>query len=159
NAAEWRPPVARRCLSGSDRARRELQHTFESAPEHAHSIEWHAFGVHHALHARIFHHLGIDAVTVLARVIDYPCKHDDLAVLQLHALRKRRDLTRLHVVANAFPILKRAMFDPDLACLLCHATIRVEIAKRYRYDESIDVVCHCGLLCVMGFSLEFASAG
>src|SRR2546425_10188577 len=152
HAAEWRPPVALLWLAGADRTRRQLHDSLESAPEHALPIEGHALGVHHVLHARVCHHFGVDAVTVLARVIENPCKHDDLVVLKLHALRKRRDLARLYVVADTFPVLKRAVFHPDLAGLLCDATIGIEVAKRHRHNESINVVRHWGLLCVVGLA-------
>src|SRR5215204_1040000 len=78
----------------SARACRELYETLESAPEHALPVEGHALGIHHVLHARVFHHLRVDAVAVLARVIENPRKRADLVLLQLHALRKRRELAR-----------------------------------------------------------------
>src|SRR6266545_3130141 len=114
------PPTVER-----DSPRRELDETLESAPEHAHPVEGHALGIHHALHARVFHHLGVHAVTVLARVVKDPRKHDDLAVLELHALRKRRDLARLYVIGDAFPVWKRAVFYPELAGSLCHLPVSI----------------------------------
>src|SRR5207249_3897295 len=98
------------------------------------------------------HHLGVDAVTVLSRVVDDPRERDDLVILELHALRKRRELARLHVIGDAFPVLKRAVFHPQLACLLCDAAIGVEITNRHRYDEPINVMRHMSLLWVVNLS-------
>jgi len=44
-------------------------------------------------------------------------------VLELHALRKRRDLAGLHVIGNGFPVFERAVLHPDLSGLVGHPTI------------------------------------
>src|SRR3546814_6345156 len=63
------------------------------------------------------HHLLVDAIALRARLVDDPCKHHDLAGLELDALRERGVLARLDVVGNAFDVLQRAVLLPDLPCL------------------------------------------
>src|SRR4029453_3223040 len=166
-AASFAPDVGQTCgrmaaprradTLDRDSPRRELDEALESAPEHAHPIERHFLWIHHRLHARVFHYLGVHAVTVLARVIEDPRKHDHLVVLELHTLWKGRDLARLNVVADTFPVLTCAMFDPDLAGFARHPPVSVKVAMRHRYNEAIDVVRHLVLL-GWWFCFEFASA-
>src|SRR5439155_8204542 len=104
--------------------------------------EGHGLGVHHRRQARVFHHLGIDAVALPARLVDYPGEHHGLVRLELDGLRERSELARLHVVSDAFNVIKSAEFLPDLSGLARHAAVGVEVFLRNRDNESIDIVGH-----------------
>src|SRR5688500_16065267 len=79
-----------------------------------------------------------------------PREHHGLVRLELYALRERRDLALLHVVADAFPVFQRAVLAPDLAGLARHAAVGIDVALRNRYDESIYVLGHGNLLGSLG---------
>src|SRR5206468_3009465 len=68
------------------------------------------------------------------------------------ALRERRDLSRLHVVRDAFPKLERAVLAPELAGLPRHPSIGVDLALRNRDHESVDVLGHGEISFVRGLS-------
>jgi hypothetical protein len=115
--------------------------TLNPPPEHPLHVERHLVGAH-ATHARVRHHLGVDAVAVRAGLVDDPREHDRLAALGLDAARERGDLSHLDVVGDAFPVFERAVLSPDLAGLAGHPPVRVDLRIRDRQDESIDVLGH-----------------
>jgi hypothetical protein len=84
----------------------------------------------------------VDPVALRARLVDDPREDDGLVVLQLHRLRKRRHLTGLDVVADALPVLERAVLLPDRSGAPRHRDIGIEVAARDGDDESIDIVAH-----------------
>src|SRR5438552_3462285 len=97
--------------------RSKRDQNLEPAPEHTHPVEGHRFGVHTG-HARVRHDSSVDAIALLARLVNDPRKDDRLVWLELDGLRERRDLARLNVVADAFDVLERAILPPDLAGFL-----------------------------------------
>src|SRR3954463_9807354 len=70
----------------------------ESAEHHALAIERHRLRIHHARESRIAHGLGVDAVAILARLVDDPREPHFLALLEFHALRERGLPPVCHVV-------------------------------------------------------------
>src|SRR5262249_13570081 len=116
--------------------RRQLDDRLEPAPEHTHPVERYFLGIHHILEPRIVHDLGVDAVAILPCGIENPAEDDDLVVLELDGLRKRRHLPGLHVVGDAFPELERAVFQPYLARGLGHAAVFVDLVLRDGYDKT-----------------------
>src|SRR3546814_929992 len=110
----------------------------EPAPDHALAVERHALRIH-AGEARVGHHLLVDAIALRARLVDDPCKHHDLAGLELDALRERGVLARLDIVGNAFDVLQRAMLFPDLPCLAGQVAVGDKILLWNRDYETVDV--------------------
>src|SRR6267154_31032 len=88
------PRLARGANLGAD------EH-LEAAPEHALAVERMVLGVHHAGETWIFHDLRHALVARGPRLVDHVGEHHGLVLLELYALRKRRDLTGLHVVGDA----------------------------------------------------------
>src|SRR6185369_13486404 len=119
-----------------------LHHRLEPSPEHALAVERELLGVHHVGEALVLHHLGVYAVAVLARLVDDEREPDHLAGLELHALRERGALARLHIVGHALDIFERAMLAPDLAGPFGHLAIGGDIALRHGDDETIDITGH-----------------
>jgi hypothetical protein len=111
----------------------------EPAPDQALAIEGHGLRVHHRLQARVLHDLGHDAVAMGARLVDHPREDHHLVALELHALRERGPLARLHIISDALPVLQRAMLAPDLAGLARHALVRLDVLLRDRQYESIHI--------------------
>src|SRR5688572_27654203 len=66
-----------------------LHDGLEAAEDHALRVERHFAALHHLAKARILHDLAVHAVAVRACLERDPREHDDLAFLELHALRKR----------------------------------------------------------------------
>src|SRR5262249_28395849 len=89
--------------------------------------------------ARVFHHFGIDAIAVGARLVHDIGEHHRLSRLEFDALRERRVLARLDVVGDALDVLERAVVTPDLARLLRHAPIDRQFLFRNGHYVSIYV--------------------
>ena len=130
----------------------ELDRRLEAAPEHAHAVERQVLGIGHAGQPRVGHHLLVDAVAIAAVLVDDPREDHDLAVLQLHRLRERGDLARLHVIADAFGVLQRAVLQPDLAGLARQLLVGIQVLAGNRQHVTIDVA-HLILRCVVGWGL------
>src|SRR6185369_3886811 len=79
---------------------REPDDGFEATPEHALAVKRHLQRIHRLLERRVLHDRLADAVAVLLVSIHDPCQRDDLVVLELHGLGKRRDLAGLNIVAD-----------------------------------------------------------
>ncbi len=62
--------------------------------------------------------LALTPVAVRTALEDDVREDHRLVVLQLHALRERRPLARLHVVRNGLDVEERTMLAPDLSALL-----------------------------------------
>src|SRR3546814_20223309 len=89
------------------------------------------------------HHLLVDAIALRPRLVDDPCKHHDLAGLELDALRERGVLARLDVVGNAFDVIQRAMLLPDLPCLSGQVSVCEKILPWNGDYETVDVTTSC----------------
>src|SRR6187455_2351449 len=98
-ARPWR--AARRRRARSLRASfLQVDHDLEAAVEEALAVERHLLRVHHRREALVFHDLLVDAVAVLAVLVDDPGKPHRLTRLELHRLRERGPLALLHVVGD-----------------------------------------------------------
>src|SRR5262245_61667614 len=69
--------LSRVCLdwktaSSLDAPGSSLDHDLEAAVDHALGVEGHRLGVHRLRQALILHDLGVDAIAVLARLVDDP---------------------------------------------------------------------------------------
>src|SRR5687768_12142176 len=82
-----------------DMARSGLDEDLESAVGHALRIERQRRHVH--LHARVLHHLRVDAVAVRARSVDDPREHHRLAGLHPDRLREGHHPLHEEIVADA----------------------------------------------------------
>src|SRR2546426_1542098 len=127
-----------------------LYDRLEPAVEHALAVERHVFWIAHSADARVFHHLGVDAVAMRARLVNDVSEHHRLAGLGLDSLRERRPEFHGQVVADTFAVFDRAVLAPNLARLLRHATVGVQVPFRNRQNESIYVVSHNSLLRLFG---------
>src|SRR5476651_1649427 len=67
-----------------------IDHGLEAAVDHSPGVERHGFWIHHLREALVLHHLGEDAVAILAHLVDDVGEHHGLAPLEFHAARKRR---------------------------------------------------------------------
>src|SRR3546814_17089001 len=87
-------PTLFRSIECSSSSSSQFHDRPEPAPDHALAVERHALRIH-AGEARVGHHLLVDAIALRARLVDDPCKHPDLAGLELDALRERGVLARV----------------------------------------------------------------
>src|SRR5262249_16499867 len=99
----------------------------------------------------ILHHEFVDAIAIFFRLVEDPREHDDLVVLQLHALRERRDLPRRNIIADALDILERAVALPQLPGFACPLAILLELLFRNWSDKSI-YVAHCFSSCETSYA-------
>src|SRR6266545_3575969 len=111
----------------------------ESTVDQALAIERHRLRIHHVGQPRVFHDLGVHAIAMRARLVHDPREHHGFAALELHAPRKRRELSDLHVVAYPFLVVEGAVFPPDFSRLLGHAPVRRQVFQRYRYHKAVNV--------------------
>src|SRR6185503_20655120 len=78
-------------------------------------------------------------VAVGARLVRDVGEAHRLARLLLHRAQERGALAPLHVVGHALAELERAVVAPDLAHLLRHRQVLLQLALRYRSHESVNV--------------------
>ena len=76
---------------------------------------------------------------MLTRFIHHPGENHCFVRLQLHRLRKRRDLARLYIVGNALDVFKRAMLLPDLGGFFGKLFVSVDIALWQRQYKTVDI--------------------
>src|SRR5688500_8693440 len=117
----------------------KIDHHLESAEHHALAVERHRLGIHHVREPRILHRLRVDAIAILARLVDDPGEPDLFALLELHAAREGSRLAVLHVVGHAFVVAQRAVVEPDLRGLGGHFLVRVPIPPRHGAQASIAI--------------------
>src|ERR1700730_8367743 len=104
-------------------------------------MEDHRFGIH-IRSPRARHDSGVDALAMLARLINDPRKDDRLVRFELDGLRERRDLARLNVVARALDTFERTMLPPDLAGFLRELPVEVHVLFREGKNETINIFSH-----------------
>src|SRR5258706_1873689 len=117
----------------------EVDDDLEAAEDHALAVERHRLRIHHVFQARIGHHLLHDPVAVRAVLVDDVREPHHLVLLQLHRLRERSPLSRLHVVGDALLVVERAMVAPDLPGRARHLHVRLALLLRYRQYEPVHV--------------------
>src|SRR5688500_18477851 len=114
----------------------EIDHALETAKDHTLPIEGHVFL---SRDARILHDLGVDLVTVFARLVHDPREEYRFAGFHIHTLWERCELTRLHVVGLTFVKLERPVLTPDLSGFAGHLAVRGDVGLWNRNDESVYI--------------------
>src|SRR6185295_12863430 len=131
----------------------EVDRDLEAAEEHALPVERELLRVHHACDARILHRVLVDTVAVRAVLVHRPGEPHHFALPELHRLRERRDLARLHVVAHGLGVGQRAVLAPDAAHLARDLLVLLHVLPRNGNDESIDIR-HANLLVLGRLNFE-----
>jgi len=126
--------------------RSKRDQNLEPAPEHTHPVEGHRFGGPYRPCAG---DSSVDAIALLARLVNDPRKDDRLVWLELDGLRERRDLARLNVVADAFDVLERAILLSYLAGFLRELPVEVHVLFREGKNETIHILSHCQSPCTL----------
>ena len=107
------------------------------------TIEGHLRGIHRFLELRVFHDRLVDAVAVLLAPVDDPSERDHLVVLELHGLRKGRDLARLSVVSlSSRSSTERHGAGGGVSPVGGHRLAGIELGPGNRNDDGIDVIRH-----------------
>src|SRR5262245_11444910 len=142
---------SRYCMSSS-RAPLCAHDYLEPAEDHPLGVERHALDVAHHVHPLVLHHLCVDAVAMLARLVHDVGEDHRFAVLLLDAARERCPLAPAHVVGHGLDVVRRAVLEPDFAGDARDAAIGLKFSFRDRNDETIYVAHYCLLKVEINFS-------
>src|SRR5437899_12598164 len=104
-----------------------LENRLKPAVKHALAVEGHRTGIHHRSEASIFHHLGVYAVAMRARLEHDIREHHRLAGLGLHLSWEWNSPLYREVVANTFLVIQRAVLAPNLSRLLRDPSVGLQV--------------------------------
>ena len=124
---------------GSSEISSAIHQDLKSPVDHTLAVKGHVFRIHHLCQTRVFHHLGVDAISVRSRFEDDEREENCFARFDLHQEWERHAELHFKIVTNALLVVKRAVISPYLAGRFSHADVYSNIFLRYWYHIAVHI--------------------